>query len=157
MHCLTRCEPFCTTPAGRDSPAPPPRRRRPHPHNAASAWNNTHALAFRATAAPVPPGSRMATEYTPVTLVVAAVCVAVWFYLWNNRVDFERIAYSYHKVVGEREWWRAVSATFSHLEVWHLLFNVYSLWSSRSLEQQLGSFAYFRITCVLIVSGRRGA
>ena len=78
----------------------------------------------------------------------------MWFTLWNRRVEFEAVAISYRKVVVEGEHWRALSATFSHLDVLHLVFNVYGLWGCRDIEVALGSFYYFKYTCILIVRAR---
>jgi membrane associated rhomboid family serine protease len=88
---------------------------------------------------------------TPVSAAVCGFCVALWFYLWNKRVDYETIGFSYKKVVIDGERWRLVTSTFSHLEVFHVLFNVYSLWSCRVMELQFGAYYYVQTTCVLIV------
>ena len=88
---------------------------------------------------------------TPVSAAVCAICVAYWLYLWNRRVEFEAVAFSYRKVVHDGERWRIITATFAHIEILHLLFNLYSLWGCRSVEAALGSFFYFKTTCILIV------
>ncbi len=88
----------------------------------------------------------------PLTTGTCALLVGIWFALWNRRVEFERVGLSYKKVVVEGERWRIITATFSHLEMFHVLFNVYSLYSCGEIETALGSFYYFKVTCILIVS-----
>lgn len=88
---------------------------------------------------------------SPVSASVCAVCACFWLYLWNRRATYESVGLSYRKVVHDRERWRILTATFAHLEIGHLLMNLFSLWSCAGIEPEIGSFEYFRITCILIV------
>lgn len=52
----------------------------------------------------------------------------MWFPLWNNRIGVDSVAFSYVRVVQHHEWWRILTASHSHFEPFHLLFNVMALW-----------------------------
>lgn len=93
---------------------------------------------------------------TPLSTVLTAALIAYWLYLWNKRVEFQSVAFSYRSVVTNREWWRLATSVFAHIEIMHLLFNVYSLWGCRAIETQKGSYYYFETSCILIVSGPCG-
>ena len=64
---------------------------------------------------------------------------------------------SYHKAVVERQYWRCLTASFSHVSGVHLLFNMSSLWSLGVVEQMgyrgdgWGSGWYVRYTLVMLV------
>lgn len=88
---------------------------------------------------------------TPVTTTVIIVCLAVFGYLWNKRVEFESVAMSYRKVVADGEIWRTLTCTWSHLDLMHVIMNVYGLWSCRDLEATMGSYFYLKTTLLLMV------
>lgn len=58
---------------------------------------------------------------------------------------------SYELLVRQRQYWRAVSAAFSHANAMHLLFNMASLWACGQMEVALGSAAYVHITLLLLL------
>jgi hypothetical protein len=93
----------------------------------------------------------MEVVQTPLTTSVVCICCAVWFWLWNRRVDAEAVGVSFRKVVHDREYWRVVTATFAHLDIMHLVFNVWGLWSCRHVELLHGSLYYLQNTIVLMV------
>lgn len=78
----------------------------------------------------------------------------IWFPLWNNRVSAETVAFSYKKVLEDREYWRLFTAALSHLEFFHLVFNMTSLWSCRAAELIYGSWYFFMLSIALLVSSK---
>ncbi len=96
-------------------------------------------------------GRTHTTMDTPGSCVAIGVCLAVWFKLWNSRVEFEAVAMSYRKVVVDGEVWRALTSTLAHLDVMHVVMNVMGLWSCRDIEASLGTFFYFKHTVILMV------
>lgn len=52
------------------------------------------------------------------------------------------MAISYALFWEEREYWRLFTASFSHFEPLHLVFNAMSTWNTRELERLLGTFRY---------------
>eukprot|EP00976_Prorocentrum_cordatum_P112653 1195571-Prorocentrum_minimum.AAC.4 len=91
----------------------------------------------------------------PISSVVICVCTCVWVYLNGHSVGYEHVGFSYHAVVHNGEYWRCISATFSHISILHLIFNMTSLWSLGVVEgmaaQGLGEIVYLKYTLVLIV------
>eukprot|EP00953_Heterococcus_sp_UTEX-ZZ885_P006690 4078-Heterococcus_DN1.PRE.1 len=65
------------------------------------------------------------------------LCLNLWaaFLLWSRKVDPSAVAVSYDAVVSDREYWRCVTASFSHFEALHLGFNMMSLYNMGQLEQ----------------------
>ena len=82
-------------------------------------------------------------QATPVTGATCALLCIICFYIWNNRVPVDKVAFSYAKVVKEGEWWRMLTGSHSHMEIFHLGFNVMSLWSCRIAELVLGPWVFF--------------
>lgn len=87
----------------------------------------------------------------PLNTTVMVVNTAIWFWMWNKRYGYEDVSTSYNKVVVERQYYRVVSATFCHLNLLHLVFNMGSLYTVGVLEASLGSFFYFHRTVLLIL------
>ena len=94
----------------------------------------------------------------PVTSVIIATCAWVWYYLNRRGLGYEDVGVSYKKAVLERQYWRCLTASFSHVSPLHLLFNASSLWSLGVVEQMgsrgpgWGSEWYLRYTCLLYTS-----
>jgi membrane associated rhomboid family serine protease len=78
----------------------------------------------------------------------------VWFPLWNNRVPAEAVAYSYKRVVLDYEAWRLLTSAFSHLDIFHLVFNVTSMWACRLAEWELGSWRFAMQSLALIIASK---
>ena len=64
----------------------------------------------------------------PCTSLVIAVCTSLWYYLHHSGLGYDEVGMSYSKVIGQRQYWRCITATFSHVSLLHLLFNMSSLW-----------------------------
>ena len=93
----------------------------------------------------------------PITSLVIALCSGVWYFLNSKGLGYEEVGVSYAKVVRDREYWRCLTASFSHISPLHLLFNMSSLWSLGVVEQMRGrgegwgSGWYVRYTLVMLV------
>jgi membrane associated rhomboid family serine protease len=74
----------------------------------------------------------------PVSLSLAVLNVIVYFRLVSNQVDVTTVAVSSEAVLGRKQYWRVVSATFSHFDILHIVANTASAWSCRVLEFELG-------------------
>lgn len=86
----------------------------------------------------------------PVSSTVIGICIVVWFYEWNNRVSYESVGISYDKFTRQRQHWRVITASFSHLDFIHLAFNMGSLYNCGIIEVAQGSLLYFQNTVLLI-------
>jgi len=87
----------------------------------------------------------------PITTCLVAIMIGIYLYHYSKNIDYTIIGLAYQKVVKEGHYWRAVTATFSHLNLLHLLFNMSSLWSLGSLEQLMGPVKYIRDTFLLLI------
>lgn len=93
----------------------------------------------------------------PVTSFVIALCTLIWYHLNSKGLGYEEVGMSYEKVVRARQYWRCVTASFSHISPLHLLFNMSTLWSLGVVEQMRGrgegwgSGWYVRYTLVMLV------
>lgn len=86
----------------------------------------------------------------PVSSTVIALCICIWFYEWNNRVAPEVVGISYAKFARQGEFWRIITASFSHLDLMHLVFNMGSLYNCGVIEATHGSMFYFQNSILLI-------
>eukprot|EP01033_Poteriospumella_lacustris_P003074 gene3073-2251_t len=86
----------------------------------------------------------------PVTTLLLLMIFAVAYYLWAYRIDVSSISYSYDAVVIRGEYWRMVTASMSHVDAWHLLFNTMSLYELGALESIYGSLTYAYLSVALV-------
>lgn len=88
---------------------------------------------------------------TPGTALIAGVCIAIYAHRIWREYPVENIAISYRTFIKEKQYWRGVTAIFSHLNLLHIVFNVSSLWTMRSVEKVFGTITYFRISYILLI------
>ena len=67
------------------------------------------------------------------------LCCAVWFVLRRRGLDHRAVGLCYSRVVEERETWRLITSTVSHVSPVHLLVNASSVYNLGALESWLGS------------------
>jgi membrane associated rhomboid family serine protease len=87
----------------------------------------------------------------PANTAVMALCTVIWFFMWNRRVGFEEVSISYTRVVRDGQYYRALTAALTHLDVLHILFNMATLWSVCAEEAVHGSVWYLVITTQLLL------
>ena len=97
----------------------------------------------------------------PATTSVIIVCCLVWYYLHRHGLGYEDVGVSYRKAVVEGQYWRCITASFSHVSLIHLLFNMSSLWSLGVVEKmgrlnskgdtEWGTACYVRYTVVMLI------
>ncbi len=85
-------------------------------------------------------------QTSPVTFVLIAVNVALFVVsLSSSAIDrqlFNDFS-SYNVAIAQGEWWRILTSAFLHLNLTHILFNMYALYLfGPRLEQQVGSTAF---------------
>ena len=76
----------------------------------------------------------------------------VWYIIFRHGLDHERVGSSHQLVVTEGQWWRALTASFSHISLVHLGFNMMSTWQLKTAETMLGAAGYLRMTFVFLLS-----
>ena len=91
----------------------------------------------------------------PVTTFLLAVIFYTAYVLWSSRTEVGDVSFSYDAVLNQGEYWRMVTASFSHFDAWHLLFNTMSLFQLGELEVTYGSvtFAFLNADLVFITMG----
>lgn len=87
----------------------------------------------------------------PVTSILLAVIFGIAYYLWAYKVEVSSVSYSYDMVVMCREYWRAMTASFSHFELFHLVFNAMGLYQLGILEPVYGSVQFLYLSIDLVV------
>lgn len=91
----------------------------------------------------------------PVTTFLLAIIFYAAYVLWSSRTEVSDVSFSYDAVLNQGEYWRMVTASFSHFDAWHLLFNTMSLFQLGELEVTYGSvtFAFLNVDLVFITMG----
>jgi membrane associated rhomboid family serine protease len=87
----------------------------------------------------------------PATSAIVALNCSVWYFLFRNRLDYADVGSSYEMVVKEGQWWRTVTASFSHISLVHLGFNMISTWQLKTAETMLGAGGYMRMTFIFLI------
>ncbi|MFE7551332.1 rhomboid family intramembrane serine protease [Streptomyces gardneri] len=109
-------------------------------------------------------GGRVATDDRLVTKFLIGINLAVYLLVlvFGDRLvaELELIGYAYSPQLGEvigvadGEWYRLLTATFLHQEVWHILFNVLGLWVIGGIvEPELGRVRYAALCLLAGLSG----
>ena len=75
----------------------------------------------------------------PVTCLIIAGLVGIFVHLRVSQIHFSHVAISYTRVVEHAEVWRIFTASISHYDLWHILFNVSTAYSVGFLETALGT------------------
>jgi membrane associated rhomboid family serine protease len=86
----------------------------------------------------------------PTTTFLLLVNLLVAYILWANSVDVAAVSFSYDAVVNEGDYWRMVTASFSHFDLMHIGFNLMSLYQLGSLEFEYGSVAFMYLNIDLV-------
>ncbi len=90
-----------------------------------------------------------------VTLTLFSICVLV--YIADNLGDFNRstslFSISAFLVIFEFQWYRIISAAFTHLGLLHIIMNMFALVQiGGSLEPLFGSLQYFFVISVFVLA-----
>ncbi len=110
-------------------------------------------------------GRRIAALDAPVTYGIMALCVLVFIAQWigsafaGNSVTAALWYAPVYSVPGVFEPWRMVTAMFTHSTgfIFHILFNLYTLWLfGRNLEQTIGKAAYALLYVFAGIGGSLG-
>lgn len=87
----------------------------------------------------------------PVTVFILIVIIYIAYVLWSQSIPVSSVAFSYDAVINNCEYWRIVTASFSHFEVLHLAFNTMSFYQLGELEEVYGSLSFFYLNANLVV------
>jgi rhomboid protease GluP len=91
-----------------------------------------------------------------VTFLVIAICIGICAYINTSSDKFYasiKAGALYPPKVKSGEYWRLLASGFVHINLYHLLVNVYALYNMRWLEGYLGSFRYVLVLLAAILGG----
>jgi len=90
------------------------------------------------------------------TYAVIAVCAVLFFLISQSQYPLDT-AVKYGALLPLRvkrgEYWRLIASGFLHMQVWHVLMNMYSLYSMGSLEPVFGHLRFGLILLVSVIAG----
>ena len=76
------------------------------------------------------------------------------YYAWHlrsNAVPVPEVSYSYDRVVNQGEYWRCITASISHFDIWHLGFNCFALYQMAVMEPVIGTVKYLYLSADLVL------
>lgn len=89
---------------------------------------------------------------SPVTTLTILSIAWIWVKLFLQEWDPRHFTFSYADCVQKKQYWRSLSAPYSHSSLLLLLFNSSSLWNFRHIELQYGVFFYLRYSVLLCLT-----
>ena len=87
----------------------------------------------------------------PQTLIIISFCVLYWAYIRYHEVPSSAVGISYNSIILRGEYQRIFTASFAHLDFFHLLMNMASLYSVGRIEVIVGPVLYFNYTIIMLV------
>eukprot|EP00761_Pharyngomonas_kirbyi_P013526 gb/GECH01013555.1/.p1 GENE.gb/GECH01013555.1/~~gb/GECH01013555.1/.p1 ORF type:complete len:362 (+),score=81.33 gb/GECH01013555.1/:1-1086(+) len=87
----------------------------------------------------------------PTTIFLLISCSFICYYLNYKDIPVADVAFVYDKIVQKKEFWRGITSSFSHYSIFHLLFNMWALWSTSVIESEWGTISYLKITFILLI------
>ena len=91
-----------------------------------------------------------------VTFLAIAVCIGICAYINTSKDKFYasiKAGALYPPKVKSGEYWRLLASGFVHINFYHLLANVYTLYNYRWLESYLGSVRFAIVLLASIIGG----
>jgi len=89
-------------------------------------------------------------RFPATSAIIAANCTA-HYVIRQRGLGYGDVGSSHRLVWKEGQWWRAVTASFSHVSIIHLGFNMFSTWQLRGTEATLGSLLYLHHTGLFVL------
>ena len=91
---------------------------------------------------------------SPVTLLLTLITVIFSYQGLQNKAFFDKYSFNIEGVLKYKEYYRLISSGFLHGSWWHLLFNLYALFSfGETLEMVIGSTNFLFIYFVSLIGG----
>ena len=103
-------------------------------------------------ARPVGPPSNLTIAYSQIGTYL--VLIGLLYYAWHlrsNSVPVSDVSYSYDKVVNQGQYWRCITASVSHFDVWHMGFNCFALYQMAIVEPVIGTVKYLYLSADLVL------
>ena len=91
---------------------------------------------------------------SPITLFLTLITVVFSYQSFQNKAFFDKYAFNIEGVLRYKEYYRLISSGFLHGSWWHLLFNLYALFSfGETLEMVIGGTNFLFIYFVSLIGG----
>ena len=91
---------------------------------------------------------------SPTTLLLTLITVVFSYQGLQNKTFFDKYAFNIEGVLRYKEYYRLISSGFLHGSWWHLLFNLYALFSfGETLEMVIGGTNFLFIYLVSLIGG----
>mmetsp|Transcript_10385 Transcript_10385/g.24612 ORF Transcript_10385/g.24612 Transcript_10385/m.24612 type:complete len:260 (-) Transcript_10385:43-822(-) len=84
------------------------------------------------------------------SLIIGSNCL-FWYLINRYGLDYGELGSSHQLVVIEHQWYRTITASFSHISIIHLFFNMSSTWQMKDVEHKIGALGYFRLTFSFLI------
>lgn len=91
-----------------------------------------------------------------VTYGIIFVCIGIFIYINSQKDKYQaaiKVGALYPSNVRNGEYWRLIASGFIHITPYHLVVNMYSLYSYGWMEQYFGSFRFAVILLLCILGG----
>src|SRR5688572_2932615 len=101
-----------------------------------------------------PDGKTSPKRWPWVTIAICVACIGIHLGISTNGDSptwetFNRFGYFSADDIWRGSYWGLFTCAFVHLEMWHLVFNVYWLWElGRRLETSIGPWPYLALVAV---------
>lgn len=89
--------------------------------------------------------------HRPITTCILLIIFIIFFLCLTNRIDRNMMLISYDSIVNKDEYFRIFTASLSHFDWMHVIFNTMSLYEIGEIELVLGSGKYLYLNVDLIV------
>jgi membrane associated rhomboid family serine protease len=91
---------------------------------------------------------------SPITLLLTLITVIFSYQGLQNKSFFDKYAFNIESILKYKEYYRLISSGFLHGSWWHLLFNLYALFSfGETLESVIGNTNFLFIYFVSLIGG----
>lgn len=91
--------------------------------------------------------SMFLSQMSSSTILLIITCV--FLYIKSNSINPANVAIIYSNISDEREYWRLLTGTLSHFELFHYAFNTMGLIQFGTVEALYGSFKFFELSAVI--------
>lgn len=87
----------------------------------------------------------------PANVAVCALNLFIFAIMWNYRIGLENCSISYELAVSQRQFYRVITSTLTHLNILHVAFNVSALYGlGATWELERGTAWYLQTTVAFV-------
>lgn len=87
----------------------------------------------------------------PLTIIIIIILCIIYYYLNSRNVPIENVASNSQLILDRKQYWRTVTASFSHYSFLHLVMNIGSFYTIGGIEKYLKISQYFKYIVILTI------